>query len=301
MEIDSQNEWGINWNNMIIIFWTILSTVGLLIAMWYLSSIFNPYGRINYPMILWKNIGHVISWILIIIGIASLIALYISTHSLLLFLKIFAGILAVVFMVKLKFTPLEMPFIDVMGSLYSGGGLRFGGFPTSVFLEATEPLEKKQPGIREKIIGEAHYLAFWLHKFPEIVFFLGIVFYKNLWTAFLLFIAAFIFEFIRFYLFGSSPFLSGACRFWNWIKIPTFIIASIILWPEGNFLSVTLIVFLVIQGWFSLVSTIGMLPIRLMGARFIYKKYGSPWHNMEGMAISFVINRWRLKLFPTVR
>jgi len=233
---------------MMIIFWSILSTVGLLVAMWYLTSIFNPHGRINYPMILWKSIGHVISWILIIIGIASLIALYISTHDLLLFLKILAGILAVVFIVKLKFTPLEMPFNDVMGSLYSGGGLRFGGFQTGEFLEATEPLEKKQPGIREKIVSEAHYLVFWLHKFPEIAFFLGIVFYKNLWTAFLLFIAAFIFEFIRFYLFGSSPFLSGVCRFWNWIKIPAFIIASIILWPEGNFLSVILIVFLIIQG-----------------------------------------------------
>lgn len=284
---------------MIIIFWTILSTIGLLVAMWYLSSIFNPHGRINYPMILWKSIGHVISWILIIIGIASLIALYISTHDLLLFLKIFAGILTVVFMVKLKFSPLEMPFNDVMGSLYSGGGLRFGGFQTGEFLEATAPLEKKQPGIREKIIGEAHYLVFWLHKFPEIAFFLGIVFYKNLWTAFLLFIAAFIFEFIRFYLFGSSPFLSGVCRFWNWIDIPAFIVASIILWPGGNFLSIILIVFLIIQGWFGLVSTIGMLPVRLIGERIIYKKYGGDWHNMEGMAMTFVINRWRLKLFPT--
>lgn len=282
-----------------IIIWSILSTIGLLVAMWYLASIFNPYGRINYPMILWKSIGHVISWILIIIGIASLIALYFSTRDLSLFLKILAGILAVVFIVKLKITPLEMSFYDVIGSLYSGGGLQFGGFQTEEFLQATEPLEKKQPRIREKIVGEAHYLVFWLHDFPEIAFFLGIVFYKNLWTAFLLFIAAFIFEFIRFYLFGSSPFLSGVCRFWNWIKIHAFIIASIILWPEGNFLSVILIVFLIIQGRFGLVTTIGMLPVRLIGGRIIYKKYGRPWHNMEGMAMSFVINRWRLKLFPT--
>jgi len=282
-----------------IILWSILSTVGLLVAMWYTTSIFNPYGRINYPMVLWKSTGHIICWILIIMGIISLIFLYISADDLILFLKILTGILVVVFIVKLKFTPLEMPLNDVMGSLYSGGGLRFGGFQTGDFLEATETLEKKQLGIREKIIGEAHYLVFWLHKFPEIAFFLGIIFYKNLWTASLLFIATFVFEFIRFYMFGSSLFLSGMCRLWNWIKIPAFIIASIILWPEGNFLPITLIVFLIIQGWFDLVATIGMLPIRLIAGRIVYKKYGGHWHNMEGMAINFVINRWRLKLFPT--
>lgn len=281
-----------------IIIWTILSTIGLLVAMWYMASIFNPHGRINYPMLLWKSAGHFVSWILIVVGIASLIGLYISSHDLFLFLKIMAGILTVVFFVKLKFTPLEMPLNDAMGSLYSGGGLRFGGFQTGDFLEATEPLEKKQPGIREKIVGEAHYLVFWLHKFPEIAFFLGIVFYKNLWTASLLFIVAFILEFIRFYTFGSSLFLSGVCRFWNWIKIPTFIITSIILWPEGHFLPIVLLIFLIIQGWFDLITIIGMLPIRLVAGRIIYKKYGEHCNNMEGMAMSFVINKWRLKLFP---
>ena len=281
-----------------IIFWSILSTIGLLVTTWYLTSIFNPYGRANYPRILWKSTGHVISWILIIIGIVSLIALYISTHDLLLFLKILAGILAVTFIVKLKFTPLEMPFVDVMGSLYSREGIRFGGFQTSEFLEATEPLEKKQPGIREKIVGEAHYLVLWLHKFPEIAFFLGIIFYKNLGIAFLLFVIAFIFEFIRFYLLGASPFLSDICRFWNWIKLPAFVIASIFLWPKESFLSIILIIFLIVQGWFNLVTIFGMLPIRLIGSRIIYKKYGGQWHNMEGMAMTFVINQWRLKLFP---
>ena len=92
-----------------IILWSILSTVGLLVAMWYTTSIFNPYGRINYPMVLWKSTGHIICWILIIMGIISLIFLYISADDLILFLKILTGILVVVFIVKLKFTPLEMP------------------------------------------------------------------------------------------------------------------------------------------------------------------------------------------------
>lgn len=187
---------------------------------------------------------------------------------------------------------------DVMGSLYSEGGLRFGGFQTADFLSATEPLEEKRHGIRGEIIAEAHYLVFWLHKFPEIAFFFGIILYKSLWVALLLFAIAFFLEIIRFYIFGSSLFLSRLCKFWNWIKIPLFIIAAVVLWPGGIFWPVTLLAFLIIQGWFDLIASVAMLPIRLIVGRFIYKKYGGHLHNMEGMAVSFIINRWRLKLFP---
>jgi hypothetical protein len=190
---------------------------------------------------------------------------------------------------------------DVMGSLYSEAGLRFGGFQTTVFLDATEPIEEKKPGIRKRIVAEAHYLVHWLHKFPEIAFFFGIIFYESVWIALLLFVVAFIIEHIRFYIFGASPFLSQVCKIWNWMKIPIFIIASINLWHEGRVLSISLIVFLIIQGWFDIVSSIGMLPIKLIFVRIIYKIYGGHWHNTEGMAMSFVINRWRLKLFPADR
>lgn len=281
-----------------IILWSILSTVGLIAAVWYLSSIFNPYGRANYPMFLEKNIGHYSSWLLIIVGVMSLFGLYISTQDLILFFKILGGILILVLIVKIKITPMEMFVNDVMGSLYSGGGLRFGGFQTSDFLNATEPLEERRSGVRKEIVAEAHYLVLWLNKFPEITFFLGIVLYKSLWVALFLFVLAFILEIIRFYFFGASPFLSRICRIWNWVKIPLFIIVAIIFWPENSFLSITLIVFLVIQGGYNLITSLGMLPVRLMVGKIFYAKYGGPWHNMEGMAMNFVINRWRLKLFP---
>lgn len=286
---------------MMTILWSILSTLGLLATVWYLSCIFNPHGKLNYPMILWKRAGHYVSWVFIVVGIASLIGLFISINDLSLFLRILMGIFVIVLAVKLGVTPLEMPFNDVMGSLHSMMGLRFGGFQTSDFLESTEPLEKKQPGIREKIIGEAHYLVQCLHNFPEIAFFFGIVFYKSLWVALLLFVIVFILEIIRFYVFGTALFLSQMCRFWSWIKAPIFIIAAINLWPESSFLSIVLIIFLIVQGWFDLVASIGMLPIRLIACRIIYNKYGGHWHNMEGMAMNFVINRWRLKLFPADR
>lgn len=187
---------------------------------------------------------------------------------------------------------------DVMGSLYSEGGLRFGGFQTSEFLVATEPLEEKRHGVREEIVAEAHYLVSWLHKFPEIAFFFGIILYRSVWVALLFFVIAFLLEIIRFYIFGSSFFSARLCKFWGWIKIPLFIITAFILWPEDSVLSIVLVSFLIIQGWLGLISTIGMLPIRLTAGRIIYKKYGGHWHNMEGMAMNFVINSWRLKIFP---
>ena len=196
---------------------------------------------------------------------------------------------------------MRMKPLDVMGSLYSSGGLRFGGFQTPDYLDATEPLEEKQPGIREKIIAEAHYIVYWLHRFPEICFFLGIILYRSISLGLLLFAAAYILEVVRFYAFGPSILLSHACRAWNWVKAPAFIVAAGILWPDGILLPITLLVFLVVQGWFSAVSSVGMLPVRFVITRIVYKRYGGHWHNMEGMAISFVINKWRIKLFPADR
>jgi len=285
---------------MLIAFWSTLSMVGILVTMWYISAVFNPYGRLNYPMFLWKNRGHYISWLLIIGGMISLIGLYISSHDLVLFLNILLCLLIIACIVKAKNTPLRMPFKNVMGSMYSASGLRFGGFQTSDFLTATEILEKKHLVTREKIVAETNYLVFWLHEFPEVAFFLGIIFYKNIWAALLLFVIAFIVEIIRFYLMGASEFLSKICRFWRWIKLPVFVITALIFWSEGrSSLSLILAIFLIIQGWLNLVVSIGLFPIRLITARIVHKRYGAHWHNMEGMAMSFVINKWKLKLFPT--
>ena len=196
---------------------------------------------------------------------------------------------------------MRMKPVDVAGSLYSEGGLRFGGFQTMDFFYATEQLEEKRPGIREEIVAEAHYLVYWLHRFPEIAFSFGIIFYRSLLLGLLLFAAAYILEVVRFYAFGPRMLLSHACRVWNWVKVPVFIVAAGILWSDGILLPITLLVFGVVQGWFSAVSSVGMLPVRLAIARIVYKRYGGHWHNMEGMAMNFVINNWRLKLFPADR
>jgi len=284
-----------------LILWSILSTIGLIVAVWYFTSVFNPYGKLNYPMLLRKNIGHFISWTIIIIGVGSLIMLYRSTQDSTLFFKIIGGLFLVLIIVKTKLTPMVMPFNDVMGCLYSAAGLRFGGFQTAQFLELTEDIEKLRPGVREKIVAEAHYLGLWLHKFPEIAFFFGTLFSRSLLIGSLCFVGAFLLEIFRFYTFGASFLVSYLCRLWNWIKFPLFLWSVIFLWPEGRLIPIVFVVFLILQGWFGIISTVVMLPIRLLLATWLYRKFGKKHphiHNMEGLAMQYVIDRWRMKLLP---
>ena len=200
---------------------------------------------------------------------------------------------------------MKMKLADASGSLYSSPkpgvvGIWFGGFKTADFFDETEALEEKRPGVREEIIAEAHYLVFWLHRVPEIGFFFGVAFSNSLLVGLLLLGVAFIFEYVRFYMFGASLLLSQLCRIWGYIKIPAFIIAAAGLWPQGKFLPIALIVFLIS-------SRVVMMPIaavatRIMQTIFSEKleaQYGRDWFKMTALAVDFVIHRWRLKLVPT--
>ena len=200
---------------------------------------------------------------------------------------------------------MKMKLADASGSLYSSPkpgvvGIWFGGFKTDDFFNETETLEEKRPGVREEIIAESHYLVLWLHRLPEIGFFFGVAFYNSLLVGLLLFGVAFIFEYVRFYMFGASPILSQLCRIWGYLKIPTFIIAAIGLWPQGKILPIALIVFLIS-------SSVAMMPINVIATRIMQTMfseklgahYGRDWFKMTGLAVDFVIHRWRLKLVPT--
>jgi hypothetical protein len=194
---------------------------------------------------------------------------------------------------------MKMQPIDTMGSLYSSGGLRFGGFQTDQFIELTKELENIRPGVREEIVGEAHYLSCWLHRFPEIAFFVGTLLSRSFPIGCLCFVSGHVLEMVRFYIFGASPFISKLCRSWDWTKIPLFIGAAILLWPAGKLLPIVLITFLILQGWFSFVSSVLMLPISLPILRWIYRTFGGQHpniHNMEGMSMRLVIDRWHREL-----
>lgn len=190
---------------------------------------------------------------------------------------------------------------DAMGSLYSARGLRFGGFQTAQFFEVTEDIEELRPGVRGEIVAEAHYLAFWLHSFPELSFFFGTLISRSLLIGSLCFVGAFITEILRFYVIGVSPLLSHLSRIWEWIRVPLFLGAAIVLWPEGRLIPIAFIIFLILQGWFGLISTVVMLPIRLPVSTWIHRRFGRrhpQMHNMEGLTMQYVIDRWRMKLLP---
>lgn len=196
---------------------------------------------------------------------------------------------------------MKMQPVDTMGSLYSSAGLRFGGFQTSQFMELTEDLEELRPGVREEIVAEAHYLAFWLHRFPEIAFFFGTLFSRSLLVGSLCFVGAFLLEIFRFYILGASPFVSHLHRLWNWTRWPLFLGASLLLWPEGRIIPIVFMMFLILQGWAGLISTIVMLPIKLTALTLLYRLSGKKRphiYNMEGHAMQYAIDRWRLKLLP---
>jgi hypothetical protein len=194
---------------------------------------------------------------------------------------------------------MRMSFRDSSGTLYSGKGLRFGGFSTIEFLEVTAPIEAVRPGVREEIIGEAHYLAFWVDRFPEIAFFVALVESRSIPLALLICACAYVSEIIRFYALGPSLLLSHACRLWDWTKLPLAAIAAIFLWPESRTLAITLVAFVVIQGWTSIVTSAVFTPIRLT-TLLVVKKLLSHRHpqiwNFEGMVLSTVIDRWSQKL-----
>ena len=200
---------------------------------------------------------------------------------------------------------MKMKLRDLSGNLYSSPkpgvvGIRFDGFKTASFFDATEALEEKRSGVREEIIAEAHYLVFWFHRLPEIGFFFGVVFSNSLLIGLLLLGVAVIFEYVRFYMFGASLLLSQLCRIWGYIKIPVFIIAAAGLWSQGKFLPIALIVFLIS-------SHMVLMPIKVVVTRIMQKisseklkaHYGRDWFKMAALALDFVIHRWRLKLFPT--
>jgi len=60
-----------------------------------------------------------------------------------------------------------------------------------------------------------------------------------------------------------------------------------------------ILTFLVLQGWLGLLTTLLMLPLRMVLGRWLYLKFGQTnphIQNMEGRALTFVINARRRRL-----
>ncbi len=186
-----------------------------------------------------------------------------------------------------------------MGELYSGKGLRFGGFLAEEFVEATANMEDVRPEVREEIVAEAHYTTAWLDVFPEIIFLIVIVFQQSLIAACLAFMGAFMVELVRFYTLGSSPLIAKFCRIWTWLRIPVTVWIIYALWKHSISLSIATLIFSILQGWFVLIGPVVTLPIKLFAGYLLLRTHGQKnphINNVEGMALTFAINRWRDKL-----
>ena len=191
--------------------------------------------------------------------------------------------------------------VDVKGAIYSGKGLRFGGFTTAEFLELTERLEFVRPGAREEVIAEAHYLLYWLHRFPEIVFILTLAGSRSLLLSSAGFIGAYLIEYIRFYTFGPSRLLSLMCRGWEVVRIPLCIGVAVFLWSDSPKLSIALLAFLILQVWLNVISTIVLFPVRALLTYSVHSLFGARdrhVHNIEGLALKWVIDRWNQTTLP---
>lgn len=200
----------------------------------------------------------------------------------------------------------KIQFKDVDGVVYSllgddSLGVRFSDFQTAQFLELTEDIEKLQEGVRDKIVAEAHYLVSWLHRFPEIAFLFGIFFSHSSLIGFYYFIAAFLIEIFRFRVFGASRLASFLCLIWNRTKWPIFLILCLVLWPVNKILSLILVIFLIGQGMFMIISVALLFLMRVIVGTLAY--YGliikdrRHWIlHTEGLALLCVIDRWRMEL-----
>jgi len=188
--------------------------------------------------------------------------------------------------------------VDVSGIVYSSGGLRFG-VPTEKFLEETDELEYMRPGVRSEIIGEAHYLSRWSHKFPDVAFLITLLIWESVPLALAGFATAYVVETLRFYAFGPSRTISRMCDVWHWLAVPLFIGGAVFLWSEERFLSVVLIVYLLIQGLAFILSRLAMILFRYPWSKVLDVMLGNrdpSYHFLEARSLLMVIDRWRKRL-----
>jgi len=185
---------------------------------------------------------------------------------------------------------MKMKYGDQLGSLYSQEGLRFGGFMTSEFINSTEDIETKYPNSREQIIAEAHYQVFWRAFFADIVFLSSLILTQSLLLAILFFIGAYTLETIRLYIAGPYNLFSKISYLWSKIKFVVYVLVVIVLWQINSFLSISALVFSVVEGYFGLLGTIAILPIAHFLSMIFSRK-----QLMEGYIMHWTILEWQNK------
>ena len=189
--------------------------------------------------------------------------------------------------------------VDVMGTLYSSDGLRFGGYRTQDFLAATEELEAARPGVRSEIVTDGKYCAVWIRAFAELCFLVAAVSLHSLIFGCGALALGYAVELVRcyvkgpFYLYNSSLF----CRVYVLLRIPAFVLAFFLTYGESKPLAIGIAAVFILES-LGIMTTVVGIPIRLLVARALHGLSGSDLflNNPESFVVSWTIKRWRIRL-----
>ena len=194
---------------------------------------------------------------------------------------------------------MRMEPVDQGGTLYSSGGLRFGGFQSDDFIRDTEVLETVRPGVRSEIVGYAHYFVFWPHRFADLLFILSALWLGSAVAALVVSTIGYGLEILRFYLLGNYRVLSFIARLswlWGYLRLVVFPVGVFLTWHD-TLLVTSIAVYFILQT-FSAVTIIVGFPVRIALGKWQYRRldHNLDEANLEGLAMWWTIQDWKRKL-----
>ena len=184
-----------------------------------------------------------------------------------------------------------MSYSDRQGCLYSEDGLRFGGYPTSHFLQRTQILDLAVPFARWRIIAEAHYLILWQEAFVDLAFLATVLLTGSVALALAACLVAYTLELVRFYLHGASRILSRLSRAWHLVRLPIFVAAAVALYSQHWELAAAIGAYWIGQAWIGLVTNLVGYPIRIAMMSLVRPFLGR-WCLPEFLSIKWVTDNW---------
>jgi len=194
---------------------------------------------------------------------------------------------------------MRMEPVDIEGTLYSSGGLRFGGFQSDDFIRDTEVLETIRPGVRNEIVGYAHYFVFWPHRFADLLFIFSALWLGSAVAALVVSTTGYWLEILRFYVLGNYWVLSVIARLswlWGYLRLVVFPVGVFLSWHD-TLLVTGIAVYFILQTWGVVIIIVGF-PVRIALGKWQYRRHGYNLStaNVEGLSMWWTIQDWNRKL-----
>ncbi|MEX0775733.1 MAG: hypothetical protein WD042_08485 [Phycisphaeraceae bacterium] len=190
---------------------------------------------------------------------------------------------------------MKQNLVDIDGFLHSSHGLRFGGVDSSDFLRDTEVIESMRPGVRRWIVADANALYFASHRIAEAAFLLVYLLTGRVWLSVLTSIAVITLELFRLFIFGSAMVFLPAklSMLLRLTLMPLTVVLAVLYWNSDRGLAIFLLCFAVLQGWFSIGSSILLTAVRVCLARVFRRafmhRYGPIFFDLRVLCLSFAM------------